>query len=220
MDEPTLKSHFLLPQARRRIAKRRAGHRYEGSATHTPRAVAPGRDVSHARVYTDMCSRIPVSRGFEARRRPTQSCSRRELRGQRCKRGRLSSAVGATGRQSVRCTAAYANPRDVGAVWFRAQEVEDQNRGRSPNEWRFEQQEPFKTEAELRQAIEEWEQKERELFEMRVYWAFGAFAALLGLVIHRRASRWLGLAFLLTHSVQRTRPPCGVDRGFFLVLTV
>jgi len=33
---------------------------------------------------------------------------------------------------------------------------------------------------------------------MRVYWAFGLIAAILGLVVYRKASRWLGLALLIT----------------------
>ena len=76
--------------------------------------------------------------------------------------------------------------------------LEEQNRGKSPEQWRFEDQEPFKTETTLRQAIEEWEQKQHDLFETRVYWAFGLITAILGLLIHRKVSRWLGLAFLIT----------------------
>jgi len=76
--------------------------------------------------------------------------------------------------------------------------LEDQNRGKSPETWRFEDQEPFKSETTLRQAIEEWERKQNDLFEMKVYWAFGLLGVVLGFVIHRRASRWLGLALLVT----------------------
>jgi hypothetical protein len=76
--------------------------------------------------------------------------------------------------------------------------LQEQNRGKSPDAWRFEDQEPFKSEAALRQAIEEWEQKQRDLFEMRVYWSFGLIGAILGLIVHRKASQWLGLAFLIT----------------------
>jgi hypothetical protein len=50
----------------------------------------------------------------------------------------------------------------------------------------------------LRQAIEEWEQRQHDLFEMRVYWSFGLFGVFLGLIIHRKGSQWLGLAFMIT----------------------
>ena len=76
--------------------------------------------------------------------------------------------------------------------------IEKQNQGKPPEEWRFEEQEPFKTEATLRQAIDEWEEKQRELFQMRVYWAFGLVTAMLGMLVHRKLSRWLGLAWLVT----------------------
>ncbi len=76
--------------------------------------------------------------------------------------------------------------------------IEEQNYGKPPDQWRFEGQEPFKTEATLRQAIEEWEEKQRDLFETRVYWAFGFIGAIAGLIVHQKGSRWLGLAFLMT----------------------
>ena len=77
-------------------------------------------------------------------------------------------------------------------------QLERQNLGRSPDEWQFENQEPFKTEATLRNAIEQWEGKQRELFETRIYWTFGLIATVLGLIIHRKASHWLGLALMIT----------------------
>ena len=77
-------------------------------------------------------------------------------------------------------------------------QLERQNAGKSSSDWRFEDQEPFKTEASLRAAIEEWEAKQREIFEMRVYWTFGLIAATIGFIVHRKKSRWLGLALLIT----------------------
>lgn len=76
--------------------------------------------------------------------------------------------------------------------------LERSNRGRSPEEWQFEQQEPYKSESTLRRAIEEWEAREHELFETRVYWSLGLLSATLGFFIHRKLSRWLGLALLVT----------------------
>lgn len=76
--------------------------------------------------------------------------------------------------------------------------IELQNVGKPSHEWRFEDQEPFKTEASLRSAIEEWEAKQREIFEMRFYWIVGLIAGVVGLAIHQKKSKWLGLAFILT----------------------
>ncbi|MFA6958121.1 MAG: hypothetical protein WC538_19815 [Thermoanaerobaculia bacterium] len=76
--------------------------------------------------------------------------------------------------------------------------AEKQNAGKPPEEWRFEEEEPFKSEATLRQGIQEWEERRKELFETRVYWCFGLITALVGLALHAKVSRWLGLAFLAT----------------------
>lgn len=78
------------------------------------------------------------------------------------------------------------------------QKLERQNVGKPPDQWRFEEQEPFKTEATLRQAIEEWEAKQRELFQTRVYWTFGLIALIAGVIVHKKASHWLGLALMIT----------------------
>jgi len=92
--------------------------------------------------------------------------------------------------------------RELLAKYRPAREVvhklEQQNLGKSPDAWRFEDQEPFKTESTLRRAIEEWEEKQRALIEMRAYWMFGLIAATLGVLVHRKASRWLGLALAVT----------------------
>lgn len=94
------------------------------------------------------------------------------------------------------------NLQELVAKYRPAREAVDKlrqsNRGRSPEEWQFEQQEPYKTESTLRNAIEEWEAKEHELFETRVYWSLGLLSATFGFFIHRKVSRWLGLALLVT----------------------
>jgi hypothetical protein len=78
------------------------------------------------------------------------------------------------------------------------QKLEQQNQGKPPDQWRFDDQEPFKTEHTLRQAIEDWEEKQHEIFEMRVYWALGLLATAIGFFIHTRFSQWLGIALLGT----------------------
>jgi hypothetical protein len=82
--------------------------------------------------------------------------------------------------------------------------AERQNAGKPQETWRFEEQEPFKTEITLRRAIEEWEAKQQELFEMRVYWGFGFVAAIAGFIIHRRRSQLLGLALMISGFAEMT----------------
>lgn len=58
--------------------------------------------------------------------------------------------------------------------------------------------ESFKREDELRDAITEWEDKTHQIFELRIYCLFGFLSVILGVIVHRRRSEWLGLAMLVT----------------------
>jgi hypothetical protein len=49
-------------------------------------------------------------------------------------------------------------------------------------------EEPFKSEAALREAITGWEQRARELHSLRFYWLVGAALAVIGVVVHRRVN--------------------------------
>lgn len=59
------------------------------------------------------------------------------------------------------------------------------------------QTEPFKTERALHEAITDWENKSKEIRELRFYWSVGLLFLLIGLLSYRRLSRWLGLTFLI-----------------------
>jgi hypothetical protein len=83
-------------------------------------------------------------------------------------------------------------------------QLERQNAGKPPDQWRFDDQEPFKSEASLRTAIEEWEARQREISEMRIYWVFGFIAGTVGLLVHQRSSKWLGLALIVTGFAEMT----------------
>lgn len=54
-------------------------------------------------------------------------------------------------------------------------------------------QEPFKSEASLRNAIHDWEAKARELHSLRFYWLVGLCLLLGGTAIFHWANQWLGL---------------------------
>lgn len=55
-------------------------------------------------------------------------------------------------------------------------------------------QEPFRSEASLRQAIQDWEAKAHELHSLRFYWLVGLCLLLAGVAIFRWANQWLGIA--------------------------
>ena len=57
--------------------------------------------------------------------------------------------------------------------------------------------EPFKSEQELRQAINEWEEKANEIRELRFFWTIGLVFLILGMVIYRKLNRWVGLTLII-----------------------
>lgn len=59
------------------------------------------------------------------------------------------------------------------------------------------EQEPFKSETALHDAIAEWENKSKEIRELRSYWVAGLLFLLLGLLSYTRVNRWLGLTLLM-----------------------
>ena len=50
----------------------------------------------------------------------------------------------------------------------------------------------------LKTAIQEWETKSKEIFEMRVFWSCGLVLLLLGLLCYRQQYLWLGLTLITT----------------------
>lgn len=57
--------------------------------------------------------------------------------------------------------------------------------------------EPFKSEQELREAINDWETKAREIQELRFFWTLGLLLLIPGMVIYARANHWLGLTLII-----------------------
>ncbi len=56
--------------------------------------------------------------------------------------------------------------------------------------------EPYRSEHMLRQAIQDWEAKAKELRELRVYWFVGLFILFAGLFIYKR-NAWMGTTLLI-----------------------
>lgn len=57
--------------------------------------------------------------------------------------------------------------------------------------------EPYKSERELRMAIEDWERKAEEVNELKFFWAIGLVLLTLGLVIYKRWNRWAGFTLII-----------------------
>lgn len=55
----------------------------------------------------------------------------------------------------------------------------------------------YRSEAELKMAIHEWESHRRELIELHYFWWIGLSLALLGAVSYLRLNQWLGIAVIL-----------------------
>ena len=57
--------------------------------------------------------------------------------------------------------------------------------------------EPFRSERELRTAIEEWERRSHEIREIRFYWSIGLLLLLIGLFFYKKVNRWAGVALAI-----------------------
>jgi hypothetical protein len=69
--------------------------------------------------------------------------------------------------------------------------------------------EPYKSELELRDAIEGWEKKSAVIFELRFYWGVGLLLLVVGYIVFRKLNGWLGLAVIIvgfTEQVYWTSP--------------
>ena len=58
--------------------------------------------------------------------------------------------------------------------------------------------EPYRSERDLRQAIQSWEGKNKEIRSLQFYWTAGLLVLCLGFVLHRWGNRWAGLTLEIT----------------------
>lgn len=57
--------------------------------------------------------------------------------------------------------------------------------------------EPFKSEASLREAIQSWEERAKEIHSLRFYWLVGLALAVLGAASYLRVNPWVGMTLLI-----------------------
>jgi Flp pilus assembly protein TadB len=57
--------------------------------------------------------------------------------------------------------------------------------------------EPFRSESSLREAIQSWEERAKEIHSLRFYWVVGLLLVILGAVSYLRLNPWVGMTFLI-----------------------
>jgi hypothetical protein len=80
--------------------------------------------------------------------------------------------------------------------------------------WERRQKDPYRSEAQLKAAIQQWEQHQRQLYELHFFWWSGCLAVALGLLAYARFSRWLGLSAFVLGYLEMTYATCPALREF------
>lgn len=68
--------------------------------------------------------------------------------------------------------------------------------------WREDHKEVYERESELRLAIHYWEERSKEILALRVFWLFGFVFFLVGAILHRKGLDWVGMALIISGSVE------------------
>lgn len=68
--------------------------------------------------------------------------------------------------------------------------------------WREDHREEYKREEELKSAVKDWENRSKEILELRVFWSFGFSFFLLGAFLISRERGWIGLAMIIPGIVE------------------
>jgi len=77
-------------------------------------------------------------------------------------------------------------------------EKEEREKGaKDQDDYRKHGREPYKSEQQLRSAIQTWESQAREIYRLRVYWDVGFALVGIGVILTRRKMPWPGLALLV-----------------------
>lgn len=90
---------------------------------------------------------------------------------------------------------------ELDALYAKAhQQVKEAERtagDRPRNEFEKKEKEPYKSEQELKQAIQTWESHEKEIHRLHFFWLAGAGCFFLGLGCYAFVNRWIGLATVI-----------------------
>ncbi len=65
-----------------------------------------------------------------------------------------------------------------------------------------EHKEDYEQESDLKRAIQEWEKRSEEIYELRVFWLFGFAFLIGGVILLVRGLDWMGMAFIVSGIVE------------------
>ncbi len=63
--------------------------------------------------------------------------------------------------------------------------------------YKRERHEPYKSESQIREAIESAETIKKRLFELKFYWLCGLLAFIIGLIVYLKINKWMGVSSLI-----------------------
>lgn len=65
------------------------------------------------------------------------------------------------------------------------------------DQFREKHKEDYERKSDLKEAITEWENRSKEIFELRMFWLFGFVFFLTGAILFVKGYDWLGMAFIV-----------------------
>ena len=68
--------------------------------------------------------------------------------------------------------------------------------------WREDHKQEYERESDLKVAIQDWENRSKEILELRVFWTFGLALFLIGIFLQGRGFSWLGMSLLIPGIVE------------------
>ena len=68
--------------------------------------------------------------------------------------------------------------------------------------WQEDHKQDYEREAELKNAIQQWEGRSKEILELRVFWFFGLAFFLIGAIMLHNMRQWIGMAFIVPGIVE------------------
>src|SRR3954465_5886413 len=74
------------------------------------------------------------------------------------------------------------------------------------------QREPYKSESTVREAIKDWEEKSKEMFELHRFWLAGICALVIAVLVARR-DRWIAISLLIVAFSEMIYATCPTIRG-------
>lgn len=68
--------------------------------------------------------------------------------------------------------------------------------------FQYEHKQEYKRESDLKGAIHDWEEKSKEILELRVFWAFGFAMLFVGALMQIRRAGWLGISLIISGLIE------------------